>query len=103
MLKHDHLPRQARDKRRASTQKEHPPLIILYRSGGTNQACIKHYTPLGTPEKCIFAQYVFPFISSSIFGELSLSDEEMIDNLLCQMIDNLLCQMIDVTQSTVLI
>ena len=24
-------------------------------SGGTNQACIEHYTPLGTPEKCICA------------------------------------------------
>jgi hypothetical protein len=25
-------------------------------SGGTNQACIEHYTPLGTPEKCIFVR-----------------------------------------------
>jgi hypothetical protein len=43
-------------------------------SGGTNQDCIAHYTPLGTPERCIFAQYVFPFIKSSIFIMQNLYD-----------------------------
>lgn len=28
-------------------------------SSMTNQGCIAHYTPLGTPWKCIFSQYVF--------------------------------------------
>ena len=51
-------------------------------SGGTNQACIKHYTALGTPEKCIFAQYVFPFIKSSIFIFQNLYDSWQINNIL---------------------
>ena len=33
----------------------------------TNQDCIAHYTPLGTPYKCIFAQYVLPFIKTPLF------------------------------------
>lgn len=51
-------------------------------SGGTNQACIEHYTRLGTPEKCIFAQYVFPFIKSSIFIFQNLYDSWQINNIL---------------------
>ena len=51
-------------------------------SGGTNQACIEHYSPLGTPEKCIFAQYVFPFIKSSIFVFQNLYDSWQINNIL---------------------
>lgn len=51
-------------------------------SGGTNQACIEHYTALGTPEKCIFAQYVFPFIKSSIFVFQNLYDSWQINNIL---------------------
>lgn len=51
-------------------------------SGGTNQDCIAHYTPLGTPEKCIFAQYVFPFIKSSIFVMQNLYDSWQVNNIL---------------------
>ena len=40
-------------------------------SGGTNQACIKHYTPLGTPEKCIFAQYGASFENAAVCCLLS--------------------------------
>lgn len=43
-------------------------------SGGTNQGCIDHYTPKGTPEKCIFAQYVLPFIKSPLFVMQNLYD-----------------------------
>ena len=41
-------------------------------TGGTNQDCIAHYR--GTPEKCIFAQYVLPFIKSELFVMQNLYD-----------------------------
>lgn len=51
-------------------------------SGGTNQACVEHYTKQGTPEKCIFAEYVFPFIKSDIFIMQNLYDSWQINNIL---------------------
>jgi hypothetical protein len=51
-------------------------------SGGTNQACIAHYEPLGTPEKCIFAQYVAPFIQSDLFIMQNLYDSFQLANIL---------------------
>ena len=51
-------------------------------SGGTNQACIAHYARLGTPEKCIFAQYVAPFIQSDLFIMQTLYDSFQLANIL---------------------
>ena len=51
-------------------------------SGGTNQDCIKHYTPLGTPELCIFAEYVAPFIKSPLFIAQNLYDSWQLNNIL---------------------
>ena len=45
------------------------------------QACIAHYTPLGTPELCIFAQYVLPFITSRFFVMQNLYDSWQLKNI----------------------
>jgi hypothetical protein len=36
-------------------------------SSMTDEDCIAHYTPLGTPWKCIFSQYVLPFVKTPLF------------------------------------
>lgn len=50
-------------------------------SAGTNQACVAHYAPLGTPELCIFAQYVLPFIQSRFFIMQNLYDSWQLHNI----------------------
>lgn len=51
-------------------------------SAMTNQACIAHYTPLGTPWKCIFAQYVLPFIKTPLFIAQNLYDSYQLGHIL---------------------
>ena len=43
-------------------------------SAAVNAGCLAHYAPLGTPEKCIFAQHVLPFIKSRLFVMQNLYD-----------------------------
>ena len=47
-----------------------------------NQGCIAHYTPLGTPWKCIFAQYVLPFIKTPLFIAQNLYDSYQLGHIL---------------------
>lgn len=51
-------------------------------SSMTNQACIAHYTPLGTPWKCIFPQYVLPFIHTDLFIAQNLYDSYQLGHIL---------------------
>jgi hypothetical protein len=51
-------------------------------SSMTNQDCIAHYTPLGAPWKCIFAQYVLPFIRTPLFIAQNLFDSYQLGHIL---------------------
>ena len=51
-------------------------------SAGTNQACIAHYGPRGEPWRCIFAEYVVPFIQSRLFVMQNLYDSWQLKNIL---------------------
>jgi len=51
-------------------------------SSMTNQGCIAHYTPLGTPWKCIFSQYVLPFIKTPLFIAQNLYDSYQLGHIL---------------------
>eukprot|EP00966_Prymnesium_polylepis_P204987 4749482-Prymnesium_polylepis.1 len=51
-------------------------------TGGTNRACIAHYTASGEPWKCIFAEYVLPFIKSPLFVAQNLYDSWQLANIL---------------------
>jgi hypothetical protein len=51
-------------------------------SSMTNQNCIAHYTPLGTPWKCIFSQYVLPFIKTPLFIAQNLYDSYQLSHIL---------------------
>jgi len=51
-------------------------------SGGTNQACVAHYLPKGQEWKCIFAQYVLPFVRSRLFIMQTLYDSWQMHNIL---------------------
>jgi hypothetical protein len=51
-------------------------------SSMTNQRCIAHYTPLGTPHKCIFPQYVLPFIQTPLFIAQNLYDSYQLGHIL---------------------
>ena len=48
----------------------------------TNQDCVAHYTPLGTPWKCIFSQYVLPFIRTPLFIAQNLYDSYQLGHIL---------------------
>ena len=47
-----------------------------------NQDCIKHYTALGEPWRCVFAQNVLPFIKSRLFVMQNLFDSWQMANIL---------------------
>eukprot|EP00947_MAST-08B_sp_MAST-8B-sp1_P005992 g5992.t1 len=47
-----------------------------------NQDCIKHYTALGEPWRCVFAQNVLPFIKSRLFMMQNLFDSWQMANIL---------------------
>jgi len=51
-------------------------------SGGTNSACVTALRPSGEDWKCIFAQYVAPFIKSELFVMQNLYDSWQINNIL---------------------
>jgi len=51
-------------------------------SSGTNQECIRYYEPLGEEWKCIFAQYVLPFIRSRVFVMQNFYDSWQMNNIL---------------------
>lgn len=51
-------------------------------SGGTNQACVAHYRPSGEEWRCIFAEYVAPFITSELFAMQNLYDSWQMANIL---------------------
>jgi len=51
-------------------------------SSGTNQACVDFYKKTGEDWKCIFAQYVAPFITSELFVMQNLYDSWQINNIL---------------------
>ena len=50
-------------------------------TGGTNQGCVTALKPSGEDWKCIFAQYVAPFIKSEIFVMQNLYDSWQINNV----------------------
>merc|ERR1712008_257699 len=51
-------------------------------SAGINQACITHYLPQGEEWRCMFAQYVMPFIQSPLFIAQNLYDSWQLTNIL---------------------
>ena len=51
-------------------------------SGAVNQDCLAHYTALGTPEQCIFAEKVLPFIKTPLFVAQNLYDSWQLNNIL---------------------
>eukprot|EP00040_Diaphanoeca_grandis_P004443 m.28756 g.28756 ORF g.28756 m.28756 type:complete len:529 (-) comp15978_c0_seq1:92-1678(-) len=51
-------------------------------TGGTNQACVAALKPTGDDWKCIFAEYVAPYIKSEMFVMQNLYDSWQINNIL---------------------
>eukprot|EP00929_Paragymnodinium_shiwhaense_P065018 TRINITY_DN32637_c0_g1_i1.p1 TRINITY_DN32637_c0_g1~~TRINITY_DN32637_c0_g1_i1.p1 ORF type:complete len:433 (+),score=79.19 TRINITY_DN32637_c0_g1_i1:96-1394(+) len=51
-------------------------------AGATNQACVEHYSASNEEWKCVFAQYVLPFIKSRIFIMQTLYDSWQLTNIL---------------------
>ena len=57
-------------------------MFLFVRPQGTNQDCIAAYSQAGEEWKCIFTQYVAPFIRSELFVMQTLYDGWQIDNIL---------------------